>query len=258
MSIQKAKSSVHVTIAATPFLDRWCQKFTPERGNRLPWHGSAINRISHISSIVNASAGICRYGGSWAACAARFQKGIFHALIGHFPGLPGLALPLAPPGACVAVCGFPHMREAPVLSWPPIGASVSQEERILGGGHSFAMRPGQQAPLWESPKAWAVGFSGAFRAVFPSQITGFLRTRSTRFFVFILSRLEPVENVSGLFSLPPYDYLITTTKENDFCRFHFVLRLNDTAKRLQPQLAAAVSYALFVAAFILVTGTGTP
>ena len=28
-----------------------CQKFTPERGNRLPWHGSAINRISHISSI---------------------------------------------------------------------------------------------------------------------------------------------------------------------------------------------------------------
>ena len=42
-----------------------CQKFTPERGNRLPWHGSAINRISHISSIVNTSAGICRCGGSW-------------------------------------------------------------------------------------------------------------------------------------------------------------------------------------------------
>ena len=59
-----------------------CQKFTPERGNRLPWHGSAINRISHISSIVNASAGICRCGGSWAAYAARFEKGIFHALIG--------------------------------------------------------------------------------------------------------------------------------------------------------------------------------
>ena len=96
-----------------------CQKFTPERGNRLPWHGSALNRISHIPSIVNASAGICRCGGSWAACAARFQKGIFHALIGRFPGLPGLTLPLTPPGACVAICGFSHLRKAPVLSWPP-------------------------------------------------------------------------------------------------------------------------------------------
>lgn len=111
-----------------------CQKFTPERGNRLPWHGSAINRISHISSIVNPSAGICRQGGSWAACAARFQKGIFHALIGHFPGLPGLALPLAPPGACVAVCGFSHVRKAPVLSWPPIGAKAPGQDKISGGG----------------------------------------------------------------------------------------------------------------------------
>ena len=33
MSIQKAKSSVHVIIAATPFLfDRGCQKFTPKEG----------------------------------------------------------------------------------------------------------------------------------------------------------------------------------------------------------------------------------
>lgn len=105
-----------------------CQKFTPERGNRLPWHGSAINRISHISSIVNASSGICRCGGSWAACAARFQKGIF-----QFPGLPGLTLPLASPGACVAVCGFSHLRKAPVLSWPPIGAKAPRENKIWGG-----------------------------------------------------------------------------------------------------------------------------
>ena len=39
-----------------------CQKFTPERGNRLPRHGSAVNRISQYPSIVNAAAGICRYG----------------------------------------------------------------------------------------------------------------------------------------------------------------------------------------------------
>lgn len=73
-----------------------CQKFTPERGNRLPWHGSAINRISHISSIVNASAGICSYGGFWAACAARFQKGILPssdspALCLSAPGVPACA-----------------------------------------------------------------------------------------------------------------------------------------------------------------------
>ena len=161
-----------------------CQKFTPERGNRLPWHGSAVNRITHISSIVNASAGICRCGGSWAACAARFEKGIFHALIGHFPGLPGLALPLAPPGACVAVCGFPHMREARFCRGPPSVPASPRRKEFWEGGHSFAMRPSQRAPLWESPKAWAVGFSGAFRAVFPRQIAGFLRARSTRFFRF--------------------------------------------------------------------------
>lgn len=111
-----------------------CQKFTPERGNRLPWHGSAINRISHISSIVNASAGICRYGGPWAACAARFEKGILPAQIVQRCGYLRRVFPLAPPGACVAVCGFSHVRKAPVLSWPPIGAIVSQEERISGGG----------------------------------------------------------------------------------------------------------------------------
>ena len=33
-----------------------CQKFTPERGNRLPRRGSAENRITHISVIVNAAA----------------------------------------------------------------------------------------------------------------------------------------------------------------------------------------------------------
>lgn len=39
-----------------------CQKFTPERGNRLPWHGSATNRITLNLPIVNTSAGICRCG----------------------------------------------------------------------------------------------------------------------------------------------------------------------------------------------------
>ena len=39
-----------------------CQKFTPERGNRLPWHGSPTNRVTLNLPIVNTSAGICRCG----------------------------------------------------------------------------------------------------------------------------------------------------------------------------------------------------
>ena len=77
------------------------------------------------------------------------------------------------------------------------------------------MRPWQRAPAVGIAQSLARFFPGAFRWIFPRQIAGFLRAGSARFFVFILSRLEPVENVSGLFSLPPYDYLITTTKEND-------------------------------------------
>lgn len=185
MSIQKAKSSVHVTIAATPFLDRWCQKFTPERGNRLPWHGSSVNRITHISSIVKSFRRNLPPRRLLGGLCGPLSKGhISQALIGHFPGLPGLALPLAPPGACIAVCGFPHMRKARFCHGPPSVPASPRRKEFWEGGHSFAMRPSQRAPLWESPKAWAVGFSGAFRAVFPRQIAGFLRARSTRFFRF--------------------------------------------------------------------------
>ena len=105
-----------------------CQKFTPERGNRLPWHGSAINRISHISSIVNASSGICRCGGSWAACAARFQKGIF-----QFPGLPGLTLPLAPPRRLRCRLRFLSPAQGPGFVMAPLSAKAPRENKIWGG-----------------------------------------------------------------------------------------------------------------------------
>lgn len=135
MSIQKAKSSVHVTIATTPLLSSGGARSSPPKGGTA-YRGTVAPSTGYpiFLQFVNASAGICHQGGSWAACAARFQKGIFHALIGHFPGLPGLALPLAPPGACVAVCGFSHVRKAPVLSWPPIGAKAPGQDKISGGG----------------------------------------------------------------------------------------------------------------------------
>ena len=57
-----------------------CQKFTPERGNRLPWHGSAVNRISQYSSIVNTTAGICRYGGSRKALKPQRLWGFFFSM----------------------------------------------------------------------------------------------------------------------------------------------------------------------------------
>ena len=185
-----------------------CQKFTPERGNRLPWHGSAVNRITQYSSIVNASAGICRYGGSWAACAARFQKGILPAQIFQLPACAGAAW--VSHWAFRLVCARPRF----CRGHPSVPASPGRF-KFREGGHSFAMRPRQQAPAVGIAQSLARFFPGAFRWNFPRQIAGFLRAGSARFFVFILSRLEPVENVSGLFSLPPYDYLITTTKENE-------------------------------------------
>ena len=190
-----------------PFLIGGVRSSPPKRGNRLPWHGSAVNRITQYSSIVNTTAVICRCGGSWAACAARFQNGILPAQIVQLPACAGAAW--VPPGlfaSCARGSGF---------IVPPVGASVSQEERILGGGHSFAMRPRQRVPAVGIAQSLARFFPGAFRWIFPRQIAGFLRARSTRFFVFILSRLWLVKNVSALFSPPPYDYLITTTKEND-------------------------------------------
>ena len=88
-----------------------CQKFTPERGNRLPWHGSAVNRITQYSSIVNASAGICRYGGSWVACAARFQNGILPAQIVQLPACAGAAW--VPPGRFASCARGPGFVVAP-------------------------------------------------------------------------------------------------------------------------------------------------
>ena len=135
-----------------------CQKFTPERGNRLPWHGSAVNRITQYSSIVNASAGICRCGGSWAACAARFQKGILPAQIVQLPACAGAAW--VSHWAFRLVCARPRFCRGP----PSVPASPGRL-KFREGGHSFAMRPRQQAP--------AVGISQSLARFFPVHSAGF-------------------------------------------------------------------------------------
>ena len=64
-NIQKAKSSVHVIIATTPsLLTGGVRSSPPKRGNRLPRHGSATNRITHISAIGNPSAPNYPFSGS--------------------------------------------------------------------------------------------------------------------------------------------------------------------------------------------------
>ena len=104
-----------------------CQKFTPERGNRLPWHGSAVNRITQYSSIVNTTAAIFHYGGSWAACAARFQKGILPAQIAQRPACAGAAW--VSRWAFRLVCARPRFCRG-----PPIGAKAPGQDKISGGG----------------------------------------------------------------------------------------------------------------------------
>lgn len=203
MSIQKAKSSVHVTIATTPLLSSGGARSSPPKGGTA-YRGTVAPSTGYpiFLQLSMPSAGICRYGGSWAACAARFEKGIFHALIGHFPGLPGLALPLAPPGACVAVCSFPHMRKARFCRGPPSVPASPRRKEFREGGHSFAMRPRQQAPAVGIAQSLARLFPGAFRWIFPAKLRVFSAREALVFSRLFYHASGSIKTCRGYFLCP--------------------------------------------------------